>query len=296
MNKLILLVGLPASGKSTFAKKLVNEDTILLSSDALRKELLGDEKCQENNDLVFHTLYSRAKKYLIDGKNVIIDSTNINMKDRRRTLSNFQGMNIERIAIVMATPIQLCYLRDDNRERKVGRQVIDKFLYRFEIPMRFEGFNSVLINKQEENTMYYYDIDDIMSKCDTFEQKNPYHKYTLGKHCEECYNELLKLTKNEDLLIAGKYHDIGKLFTQTFDEEGIAHYYSHHNVGAYMFLCASKHITHSSIFYINYHMAPFSWKEEKTKQKYRELFGDEYYNNLLLLNKCDKIASGVENG
>jgi hypothetical protein len=42
-------------------------------------------------------------------------------------------------------------------------------------------------------------------------------------------------------------------------------------------------------------MAPFSWKEEKTKTKYKELFGVEYYNNLLLLNKCDKIASGVEN-
>jgi len=294
MNKLILMVGLPSSGKSTYAKTLVNDNTILLSSDALRKELLGDEKCQENNELVFRTLYNRAKKYLLDGKDVIIDSTNINMKDRRRTLSNFQKIDVEKTAILMATPIEMCYLRDYNRERKVGKQVIDKFLHRFEIPMCFEGFNNVLINRQIDNTIYYHNIEGIMNDCDGFDQRNPHHKYTIGEHCAKCYEELSKLTNNQDLLIASKYHDIGKLLTQTFDENNVAHYFGHHNVGAYMGLCLNEYISHDSIFYINYHMSPFFWKEEKTKAKYKELFGDEYYNNLILLNKCDKIASGVE--
>ena len=63
MNKLIVLVGLPASGKSTYANTLAEiPNTIVLSSDKLRKELLGDESCQTNNQLVFDTLYRRAKQ------------------------------------------------------------------------------------------------------------------------------------------------------------------------------------------------------------------------------------------
>jgi len=291
MNRLILLVGLPASGKSTFAKTLVNEDTVLLSSDALRKELLGDEKCQENNELVFRTLYSRAKKYLIDGKNVIIDATNINMKDRKRTLSNFKGMQIKREAIVFATPFTECVKRDEQRKRNVGKEVIKKFLHRFEMPMLFEGFDRIICNKAKEE----YDIKMILQIMNCFDQKNPHHKFNVGEHCDKCAEHLKELTQNENLIEAGQFHDCGKIYTQTIDEGGIAHYYSHHNVGAYVCLCSNKYFDWEALFYINYHMAPFSWKEEKTKTKYKELFGEEYYNNLLLLNKCDKIASGVEN-
>ena len=90
MNTLTLLVGLPASGKSTYAiERLANDSTIILSSDELIKELFCDENCQENNGLVFKTLYKREKEYLQNVKNVVIDATNINLKERRSDLSQF---------------------------------------------------------------------------------------------------------------------------------------------------------------------------------------------------------------
>ena len=129
-NVLIVLGGLPASGKSTYAKeKLKSEETIVLSSDELRKELLGNESDQTNNEIVFRTLYARAKEYLQNGKNVVIDATNINIKARRGLLSNFAKMPIERIAIVFATPFEICIERDKSRKRTVGEEVIKKFLY-----------------------------------------------------------------------------------------------------------------------------------------------------------------------
>jgi predicted kinase len=292
MNNLIILVGLPASGKSTFAKeKLANEETIILSSDKLRKELLGDENCQTNNELVFSTLYARAKEHLLNGKNVVIDATNINIKDRRRTLSHFQGMNIKRIAMVFATPINVCYERDSKRDRVVGIEIIDKFLHRFELPMKYEGFDNIEIIRCNN----FYDCAELTALTIGYDQKNPHHKHTLDKHCLSCFLKIKDLTKNENLIRASSWHDIGKVFTQTFDEEGVAHYYSHHNIGAYILMCSNLPVSDENlkeiIFYVNFHMNPFFWKEEKTHDKYRKLFGEELYNNLILLNECDKFSS-----
>ena len=78
--RLTLMVGLPASGKSTYARILGNSDnTTVLSSDILRKELLGSEADQSNNDLIFKTLYERARELLIEEeseKHMDVDTIN----------------------------------------------------------------------------------------------------------------------------------------------------------------------------------------------------------------------------
>ena len=61
MGKFIMLVGLPGSGKSTFAKNLGYN---IFSSDELRKELWGDESKQGNNTELFTELHRRIKKAL----------------------------------------------------------------------------------------------------------------------------------------------------------------------------------------------------------------------------------------
>ena len=56
---LIVMVGIPASGKSYKAKELSElYNANIYSSDTYRKELLGDENCQDNNELVFNTLFN----------------------------------------------------------------------------------------------------------------------------------------------------------------------------------------------------------------------------------------------
>lgn len=290
MNTLVLMVGLPASGKSTYAKSFESGNTIVLSSDEYRKRLLGDERCQDNNDLVFKTIYKDARELLQNGKNVVIDATNINMKARRRVLANFADLKILRQAVVMATPYLLCVRNDEQRERKVGEEVIRKFLYRFEIPMEYEGFDEVTIVKRDVQE----GLPLMKEKMDGFDQKNDHHKYNLRKHCELCGILVALRSETASLRQAAIYHDIGKLFTQTFGEDGQAHYYSHHNVGAYYYMCSCGVGDINEIFYINFHMSPFFWKEEKTRAKYKRLFGDFLYDNLMILHECDKLASGRE--
>ena len=291
---LTLLCGLPASGKSTYAQSRANENTIVLSSDKLRLELLGDECCQTNNELVFNTLHKRAKEYLLNGKNAIIDACNINRKDRRRTLVPFQGMDIYRECLVVPTLPKICLKNDMARSRSVGKEVINKFLYKFESPMCFEGFDGCGIAYNDCNRNSEFSVVDELENATDFNQHNPHHTLTLGEHCNYCG---FLVADNVDLTLIASLHDIGKLYTQTFDENGVAHYFSHENVGAYYCLCSKEfendYLTWKDIFYINYHMLPFSLNAQKTRDKYRELFGDELFDNLMILHECDKIASGT---
>ena len=68
-QKLILLVGPSAAGKSTFAEKYIREnpDTLYLSSDQLRKDLTGDENNQTVNGQVFGIIKSRTDENLKNG-------------------------------------------------------------------------------------------------------------------------------------------------------------------------------------------------------------------------------------
>ncbi len=141
---LTLLVGVPGSGKTTWANNNHKENEVVLSSDLIRKELFNDETNQENNKLVFTTLYKRARNLIKQGKSVIIDATNVTIKDRARALNNFANFNVIKVAIVFKTATDICKFRDKNRTRTVGEEVIDKFTEKFINPTKEEGFDEII--------------------------------------------------------------------------------------------------------------------------------------------------------
>ena len=77
--KFTMLVGPPGAGKSTYAGKIIDNErtTKYISSDAIRKELFGDENCQENGSEVFTLMQQRTLDALKNGYNVVYD------KDRK---------------------------------------------------------------------------------------------------------------------------------------------------------------------------------------------------------------------
>ena len=141
--KLVLMVGLPGSGKSTYAMTKFSKGYTILSSDSIRKELFGDEGSQENNKLVFETLYSHMVDALKHKRNVVVDATNINVKTRLWTLERVKDMKIKRIAILLETDIETCKERDKKRTRKVEDYVIERYAKEFEAPTKAEGFDKI---------------------------------------------------------------------------------------------------------------------------------------------------------
>lgn len=299
--KLIVMVGLPGSGKSTYAKELVKNKKadIILSSDAIREELTGDENNQTVNDKVFKLLYQRMNDYLADGKNVVVDATNTTLKSRLRIMSECK-VDCTKEAVVVNPTVLECYKRDSSRDRTVGEQVINRFLSGFQCPQKFEGFDSI---KFTEKKTHSTSLSDIINRMKEFDQENPHHIFSLGKHCLMLELELKKLgIANSSVLYAGLIHDVGKLFTKNKDDKGIAHYYNHDSIGTYYIVSHYKTFFFDkdikdpllTIFLVNYHMrAHKDFKTPKAENKYRRLFGNELYELLIKFGECDMKATGT---
>ena len=85
---MVILSGLPGSGKTTFALALVAASGAAhLESDAIRRELFpAPAYLPAEHARVFRAMESRAARAIADGRDVIIDATNLVASDRRRFL------------------------------------------------------------------------------------------------------------------------------------------------------------------------------------------------------------------
>ena len=294
MNKPILwvMVGLSGSGKSTIAKKIAddNPNTAIISSDNIREELTGDYEDQKHNEEVFKIFHDRIRKNLENKQNVIADATNLTIKSRRAILSKVNGLDIEKICVIIPKPFEKCKEDNLHREHPVPEEVLDKQIRRFQISFMEEGWDEICIydiSKEgyKPNTLSLIDMNG-------FDQKNPHHTMDLLEHCKHATDMFIEKHKySPEFIISALYHDIGKLYTQTFDENGIAHYYQHHAFGSYLFLTSMYQIGDSVLdqcFLINYHMMPFSWTSDKSKRRWKKIFGEYKYQMLLDFNECDK--------
>jgi hypothetical protein len=306
--RLTLLCGLSASGKSQHTSIVANNrnsECIILSTDAIRANICGSVEDQSKNKEVFQTFHSLIAKYLKNGIDVFAEATNITMKSRRAILNIIKEIDCEKVCVVIVKPIDECKRDNVGREHPVSEYVIDKQARKFQIPFREEGWDKIeFIDHIEDKQGCVAEIEStwVPEVYNDFDQKNPYHMESLGKHMTDAYDFSKKIHNDYSVLVATKYHDMGKLYTQTFDEDGVAHYYGHENIGAYMMLVyeiANQHslfVNHNIgdiAFYINYHMLPFQWKPNgtKTETKWAKRFGSKKYHNLWDMHIADLIAS-----
>lgn len=304
---LVIMIGISASGKSTVAKQIVERNKVLnyiiVSSDAIRGEICeGGVSDQSKNEEVFRIFHRRIKENLLKGNNVICDATNITMKSRRAIFNAVKDIDCYKDGYIVVKKIEDCIKDNKNNDRiTVPDDVIYKQIKKFQIPFYNEGFDNIFI---KDATTY----DDIpyLQICSKrylqmlkFDQKNPHHNQTLGEHCDFVTNMFKEEYRYPQYYnFAARYHDLGKLYTQTFDENGIAHYIGHENYGTYLLLTDYYKLHNDKkflneeildlLFLVNYHMLPMNWNTEKSKEKWRKIFGDYRYQLLIDFNKCDK--------
>ncbi len=140
-----VLIGFPASGKSTYTERLL--DAVTISSDKIREEMYGNEAIQGNPKDVFALVNARAEQAVKDGRDVIIDATNLSVWSRKSYVEIAKKHNISIEAIVFDTPIDVCKARNKIRDRQVPDSVYDKMVPRFQMPTRREGFEKITVVK-----------------------------------------------------------------------------------------------------------------------------------------------------
>ena len=274
MNRptLILLVGPPGAGKTTYAEKYIsqNDNTVYLSSDEIRKERWGIEAIQGNNNEIFGRMQAMAVDGLNSGYDVIYDATNMTRKDRAGIISVCPKVAKIECHIIWAT-IETCIKRDSARRRTVGKEVIDRMLKRFHAPYYDEGIDEIKVILPNDFNQQKY-IDDSMNAM-KIPHDNPHHTLDIYNHCESAY----KYTVNNDmcdntLALAASFHDIGKPYVKTFmnakgEPSDTAHYYGHQCVGAWMaYGLVVDNIRVDIAWLVSTHMAPF--------------LNEKYYRNL----------------
>lgn len=134
MKKLIILKGLPASGKSTYAKKLVDENNGAykrINKDELRIMLDNGKWSKDNEKFVLKTRDQLILSALAEGKHVIVDDTNLHPKHLAHLTQLVKGLAKVEIVEFNVDPEE-CIKRDLARPNSVGSDVIwdmyNKFL------------------------------------------------------------------------------------------------------------------------------------------------------------------------
>lgn len=127
MAKLLMMRGLPASGKTTRAKEIMREagNMIRVNRDQLRPMLHGDAKWSGKKEKVTRHVQRAMVKDLLDNEySVIVDDTNLRDADRERWSHVARETNAKFEVVDMDTPYDECVHRDDRREDGVGSHVI----------------------------------------------------------------------------------------------------------------------------------------------------------------------------
>ena len=288
---LYMMIGLPSSGKSTYAQRLIRDhkNSIIISSDELRKELYNNVDDQDHNGELFTELHRRIKSALTSGKYeyVIYDATNINSRRRRAFINEIKSIDCYKVAVVIATPYEVCLRQNWCRERQVPDDVIKRMYMSWQTPAYFEGWDDIRIelwNESSRRNAYFHWMSTL--RFANYNQNNPHHPETLGQHLISVGRYVENQTGDDNTILAAFLHDIGKSFCRTIDNDGVAHYYGHENVGAYDVLCAAYGLEISLL--VNLHMRPLSWRDNyEARNKHKQLWGDRLYNKVMLIHEAD---------
>jgi predicted kinase len=139
--RIVLLIGLPGSGKSTYLEKL---GVSSLSSDEMRRLLIDDATNQTIHGQVFASIrYLLRQRIRLERPVSYVDATNLTKKDRKPFLKMGKLYDCPIEALFFDVPLAVCKQRNRQRGRMVPEDVMDAMAARLAPPSVEEGFHKV---------------------------------------------------------------------------------------------------------------------------------------------------------
>lgn len=328
----LMLVGIPASGKSTFTEEIMEgrDDVVLVSSDKIREELLGDVNNQDSNTNVFTEMTKRTKSALQNGQHVIYDATNLNRKKRRGLLQQLPK-NTYKTVVYMATSHKTSSIQNMNRERVVPTDVIDRMYKNLQIPIYAEGWDNIVFHHDDEtmnNELPKQFVDAVRAEVlfnreglelmnflatyfDEFfkiydlAQDSKWHSLSVHRHTYYVYKHVLDNyeTDNEEekeiMLWTALLHDTGKHSAKSFtnfkgEETRYANFIGHEYVSSQLAVAFLKRMGFKKEFIHTVstliQFHMYLLDEKASHKKLVDLVGKDMFEKLEFLREADTLA------
>jgi predicted kinase len=147
----VLAIGLPGSGKSSWFKR---HNITPLSSDLLRALLFDDPTEQRFQDLIFSNLRSMLKARLIARRPMnYVDATNLSPHERNGWIKLAKDYGYEVQAVFFDVPLDVCIARNQRRERKVPEDAMRRMAGKLKQPTFEEGFSKITVVKVKQKEL-----------------------------------------------------------------------------------------------------------------------------------------------
>lgn len=159
MPELVMLAGIPTSGKSTYVKRLLkipywSNAVVLSTDDYIEKEA---QRLNLTYNEIFDDVISDATRQLEiafieakdKGKDIIFDQTNLSKKTRRKKLSKLPSC-YRRTAVWFQIDLEEALKRNKTREGKfIPESILKRMYHQFEVPTYDEGFDFIENGNQQ---------------------------------------------------------------------------------------------------------------------------------------------------
>lgn len=318
MSVIHMLVGIPGSGKSHYAKELSKrEKAVLVATDSIRERLFGSESKQKNTYLVFDEAFSEIEQALGTGRNVVFDATNVSRDRRLKFLKRFKDFPVQ--CHIFDTPYAVAKERIEGRKRRISDTVLTKFAKNFEFPVLGEGFQALqLIHATAETGLDRSRLEQLLveqARHDElfaylassphfqvmlgYDQENPHHSKTLSEHTYAVLDYINVFYEGNSLLgmqLAALFHDAGKPFCKVWKEtRGYYSYYGHEHVSAMIACHVLKELGYDDDFIlhvvnmVSFHMEILHGGDAGASRIYH-LLGEDRLAELYFFAEADSFA------
>lgn len=299
-----ILCGIARTGKSSYAKKLIQDkNTIIISRDKIR-EMFGDKGNMEHEDYVTSVCQHMLNLSFQNKQNIIIDNTNLKTKYVKPIidLARKHGYDVE-IVRMFLDPESLfkVAIQSNFPVEVISTQMKGHNMFEYEL------YDVPIVDISVKRYEFDYDLEYYFNRLD-FDQHNMHHKETCINHSlstmQYVENNFYDSKYYDDLLVASKYHDIGKPYAIYKENENYWRYFGHNNIS---YLIAKNYgLSNLSSVLIALHMDRYSlFNQENIKsyinklkgyQSYFEkVFNDKDFNFFDLLSKL-WIADTMSHG